>query len=85
MNRIHVLDTSAAHVRPSGELVVAIGPAAATLRAKGVPVVEVKSSLAAALYVRDSRPAMLRVSLADPLGFFDVLLERRATQQSLVA
>ena len=85
MNRIHVLDTKAAQVRAYEELVVAIGAAGASLKARGIPVVEVESPLAAALYVRGARPAVLRVSLADPLGFFDVLLDRDEAQRRLVA
>ena len=67
VNRIHVLDTKAAQVRAYEELVVAIGTAGAPLKARGIPVVEVESLLAAALYVRGARPAVLRVSLADPV------------------
>jgi hypothetical protein len=85
MNRIHVLDSQAAHVRAFEEIVVAIGAVGASLRAQGLPVVEVESPLAAALYVRGACPAVLRVSLADPLGFFDVLLDRNEAQRRLVA
>jgi hypothetical protein len=85
MNRIHVLDSTAATVDPYHELVVVIGKAGNTLRAKGVPVVEVDSPSAAAHYVQRSRPAVLRVSLADPLGFFAALLDRDGAQTRLVA
>jgi hypothetical protein len=85
VNRIHVLDTKAAQVRAYEELVVAIGTAGAPLKARGIPVVEVESLLAAALYVRGARPAVLRVSLADPFAFFDVLLDRDEAQTRLVA
>jgi hypothetical protein len=85
MIRIHVLDSAAAQVNPYDGLVVAIGPAGAAMRAKGVPVVEVESPSAAARYVHRSRPAVLRVSLADPLGFFDALLDRDEAQRRLVA
>jgi hypothetical protein len=85
MNRIHVLDSTAAAVDPYDELVVAIGKAGTALRAKGVQVVEVESPSDAARYVRRSRPAMLRVSLADPLGFFDALLDQDGAHRRLVA
>ena len=82
----HASHSKAAHVRAYDETVVAIGTVRASrLRAQGVPVVEVESLLAAALYVPGARPAVLRVSLADPLGFFDVLLDRDEAQRRLVA
>jgi hypothetical protein len=85
MKRIHILDSTATRVRADDELVVAIGDAAAAHRGEGVAVVSVESAGAAALFVHAARPAVLRLSLADPLGFLDVLRERDGAQARLVA
>ena len=85
MKRIHVLDSKTIDVDTADELVVAIGPAAEALRAKGVPVVEAESPLTAALYVQGELPAVLRLSVADPLGFFALLVARDGSQERLVA
>ena len=85
MIRIHVVDSKAIDVAPHEEVVVAIGPAAAALRSKGVPIVEADSPVEAARYVRGAFPAVLRLSVADPLKFFALLLQRDEPQVRLVA
>jgi hypothetical protein len=85
MIRIHVVDSKAIDVASHEEVVVAIGPAAAAFKAKGVPIVEAESTLAAARYVRGAFPAVLRLSVAEPLEFFALLLERDESQERLVA
>jgi hypothetical protein len=85
MKRIHVVDSKAIEVAAHEEVVVAIGPAAAAFRAKGVPIIEADSPHAAARYVRGAFPAVLRLSVADPLEFFALLLERDEAPARLVA
>ena len=85
MIRIHVVDSKTVDVAPHEEVVVAIGPAAAAFRSKGVPIVEADSPVAAARYVRDAFPAVLRLSVADPLGFFALVVADDGSQARLVA
>ena len=85
MKRIHVVDAEATEIDASAEVVVRIGPAVGTLRARGLPVVAADTPLAAALYVRGAHPTLVRVSVADPLGFFALLVGQDGAHSRLVA